>query len=107
MQASAGSFGGGAIAVTGGSVTLTYVTFATNTADSGGGLAATASAITISDCYFINNVAQASGTGRGGALLCELLLQPSPASASYLLHIIMTAAYSGQPPLRDADKYRA
>ena len=47
------------------------MTFDTNTADSGGGLAATGTTLTMSDCYFARNNAQASGTGRGGAMLCE------------------------------------
>ncbi len=82
-QASPGSSSGGAIniantAVGGTSVTLTYITFDTNVADSGGGLAVTSTTIVISDCYFIRNSAQASGTGRGGAILCEPLLLPLP-----------------------------
>ena len=76
MQAVAGSFGGGAIASLSGTATLTYITFDTNIADSGGGMAATATALTMSDCYFTHNNAQASGTGRGGAMLCEYLLLP-------------------------------
>lgn len=77
MQATAGSLGGGAVAVLGGTLTLTHITFDTNIADSGGGLAVTGSSLTISDCYFINNNAQASGTGRGGAMLRELSCSPS------------------------------
>ena len=71
VQANAGGLSGGAIYVSSGPVTMTYITFDTNTADSGGGLAVTAAAISMTDCYFIHNYAQASGTGRGGAILCE------------------------------------
>lgn len=80
-QASAGSIGGGAIFIDSApGVTMTYITFDTNVADSGGGLAMTHSATAISNCYFIRNSAQASGTGRGGAILCEHPPLPPPFS---------------------------
>ena len=78
VQASPGSFGGGAILVTGGGATMTYITFDSNSADSGGGLAVTGCGVSISNCYFTGNNAVASGTGRGGAIYCEHLLPPLP-----------------------------
>jgi len=72
VQASPGSFGGGAIYLVNSAASMTYITFQGNSGDSGGGLAATGAApISMNDCYFNGNSASSTGTGRGGAMFCE------------------------------------